>query len=82
MPTLYVEGVPDDLYESLRAQAHSNRRSISAETISLLEQMVITPGELDRRAAFHRHIRQIRKRARPSSPGPSAEQILRKDRSR
>ncbi|HYM12942.1 MAG TPA: hypothetical protein VEU62_19540 [Bryobacterales bacterium] len=83
MATLYVESVPDDLYEALRAQAHSNRRSISAETISLLEQMIPTRRELERRAAFYRRVRQIRKRApRRTAPSPSAEQLQREDRRR
>ena len=31
MATLYVENVPDEVFEALRAQAKSNRRSIAAE---------------------------------------------------
>ena len=49
MATLYVENVPEELYESLRQRAHSNRRSISAETILLLERMLPTAAELRRR---------------------------------
>jgi plasmid stability protein len=33
MATLYVENVPDDLYEALRNRARSQRRSIAAEVI-------------------------------------------------
>ena len=82
MATLYVEGVPDDLYEALRGQARSNRRSISAETILLLEQMVPTRGERERRAAIYRRILRIRRQAKPASPGPSTEELLREDRRR
>ena len=37
MATLYVENVPDDLYEALRQRARSHRKSIAAEVVSLLE---------------------------------------------
>ena len=49
MPTLYVENVPKDRYEALRARARKNRSSIASEVIELLEQFVPTPGELRRR---------------------------------
>jgi len=37
MPTLYVENVPKDLYEALRARARKNRNSIAAEVIEMLK---------------------------------------------
>ncbi len=49
MPTLYVENVPDDVYEALRERARGNRNSISAEVLSLLKQNVPTENELARR---------------------------------
>ena len=36
MATLYVENIPDDLYEALRSQAKARRRSIAAEVLALL----------------------------------------------
>jgi len=82
MPTLYVENVPAGIYASLRARARSNRRSISAETLSLLERVLPTASELRKRAAFYQRIQRIRRSAKRSSPGPSAEELLREDRSR
>ena len=82
MPTLYVENVPTELYESLRARARSNRRSISAETLSLLEQSVPTATEIRRRAAFYRRIQRLRPRKTWNPRGPSAEELLREDRER
>jgi len=82
MATLYVEGFPDDLYQALREGARAHRRSISAETISLLEQLVPTEAELKRRASFYRRVMRLRKRTRHAAPGPSAEQLLREDRRR
>ena len=82
MATLYVENVPDDLYESLRKRARSNRRSISAETIFLLERALPTPAELRRRGAFYRRIQRIATRRGAVRPGPSTEELLREDRER
>jgi len=42
MPTLYVENVPRDLYDALRKRAKSQRRSIAAEVLSLLEDSIPT----------------------------------------
>ena len=39
MATLYVKNLPDEIYDALRRQAKANRRSIAAETISLLENI-------------------------------------------
>ena len=82
MPTLYVENVPDDLYAALRARARSHRRSISAETLSLLEQSLPTGNERRRRAAFYQKIQRLRSRKTALSPGPAAEDLLREDRER
>ena len=82
MPTLYVENVPDDVYEALRAQAKSNRRSIAADTISLLENTLPTRSELRRRLAFYRQVQRIRSRQVKGPAGPSAEDLLSEDRNR
>jgi antitoxin FitA len=82
MATLYVENVPEELYESLRTRARSNRRSISAETLSLLEQALPTASEVRRRAAFYQRIQKLRSRTTIGRPGPSAEELLREDRER
>lgn len=82
MPTLYVENVPEEIYEGLRARARSNHRSISAETISILEQTVPSRTELRRRTAFYRKIEQIRGRSRRAAAGLSTEELLRGDRNR
>jgi plasmid stability protein len=79
MPTLYVENVPPDLYSSLRARAKANRRSISAETLSLLEQVLPGAGELKRRAAFYERIKRLRSRSKALGAGPSSEDLLRED---
>ena len=83
MPTLYVENIPEELYEALRERARTHRKSISAEVIELLEENVPTAAELARRRQFVKLAAKIRGR-RPLAPGPfpSAEEMLREDRNR
>jgi Antitoxin FitA-like, ribbon-helix-helix len=83
MPTLYVEGVPADLYEALRGQARQHRKSIASEVLSLLEANVPTPRELKSRRDFLRRAERLRSRkARAAGPFPSTEEMQREDRSR
>ena len=82
MATLYVERVPEELYKALRQRARRSRRSIAAETLTILEQMIPTGKELERRRAFYDRLQRIRRRASPAGPGPSIEQLLREDRER
>ena len=62
MPALYVEKIPDDLYQALRKRARENRKSIAAEVISLLERNVPTAKELQRRREFYRRMAELRAR--------------------
>ena len=83
MPTLYVENVPDELYDALRKRARRSRRSMAAEVIELLEQNVPTEGELKARRAFIRRLDRLASQPSPSpGPFPSTEEMLREDRSR
>lgn len=82
MPTLYVENVPADLYEALRKRARSQRRSIAAEVISLLEENVPTEKELESRRAFFRKLQRLRSKVRPDRRFPSTEEMVREDRNR
>ena len=83
MPTLYVENVPDGIYDALRARAQARRKSISAEVLELLEQNIPTAAELSRRKELLNLARQIWSRRSPSSgPFPTAEEMQREDRQR
>jgi plasmid stability protein len=83
MATLYVENVPDNLYAALRDRARRNRKSITAEVLSLLEENVPTAAELKRRKQFLARVRRLRSRPlRSSEPFPSTEQMQREDRAR
>jgi plasmid stability protein len=83
MPALYVENVPQDLYQALRKRALENRKSIAAEVISLLEHNVPTAKELRGRREFYRRMAELRAH-QPESPGPfpTAEEMIREDRDR
>jgi len=83
MATLYVENVPDELYDALRARAKLHRRSITAEVLALLEDNLPTEKELRRRADLLRKLDRLSaslKRVRGEFP--SVEEMIREDRSR
>src|SRR3954469_25664100 len=69
MATLYVENVPEDLYEALRARARKNRKSMAAEVVTLLEQTIPTAKELNRRARLLQQVLRLAPR-RPPGSGP------------
>lgn len=83
MATLYVENVPDDLYDALKKRAKENRNSITAEVLTLLRENVPTEQELKRRRKLFEDLKRLRS-ATPLTPGPfrSAEEMLREDRER
>jgi len=83
MPTLYVENVPKELYEALRARAREHRKSIAAEVLSLLEEKIPTARELAARKHLFELARKIRSQRSPGrGPFPTGEEILREDRRR
>jgi len=83
MPTLYVENVPKELYEALRAQAQEKRTSIAAEVIALLQSTLPTAAELKRRRQFYQRLAEFRSyKPSGSGPFPSAEEMIREDRER
>jgi plasmid stability protein len=83
MPTLYVENVPEELYNALRQRARRHRTSISAEVLALLNDNVVTASERRARQQFLRASQRLR--SEPTvSPGEfaTAEQLQREDRAR
>lgn len=83
MPTLYVENVPEELYEALRSRAREHKKSISAEVLALLEENIPTASELARRQDLLKLATRMRSReARRSSGFESTEETLRRDRLR
>jgi plasmid stability protein len=83
MATLYVENVPDQLYEALRKRAKQNRKSIAGEVISLLEENVPTSQELKRRRQLFQGVLKLRA-GKPvtGGPSPTTEEMQREDRER
>jgi plasmid stability protein len=83
MATLYVENIPDDLYEALRNRAKSRRRSIAAEVLALLEENVPTQRQLQAREELFQRILRMREEVPQSKgPFPTAEEMIREDRER
>ncbi|HEY4932646.1 MAG TPA: hypothetical protein VII23_13850 [Terriglobales bacterium] len=83
MATLYVENVPDELYEAIRAKAKEKRKSIAAEILTLLEQNFPTARELKSRREFLRRVRLLQSASAPGAgPFPSTEEMQREDRLR
>ena len=83
MATLYVQNVPDELYEALRRQAQQHRKSIAAEVVSFLELNVPAPEELKLRRDFLRQGRQLQlRKGSAAGPFPSSEEMQPEDRSR
>jgi len=83
MPTLYVENVPKDLYEALRARARKKRTSIAAEVIELLKDYVPTAAELKRRRELYDALAMLRsQKPLGEGPFPSTEEMIREDRER
>jgi len=82
MPTLYVENVPKELYEALRKRAKRQRRSISAEVLSLLEENIPTERELRAREEAYRRIKEFRFAKIGSGNLPDSTDMIREDRER
>jgi len=83
MATLYVENVPEDLYEALRERARQQRKSIAAEVLSLLAENVVTATERKARQQFLRQVQRLRsQRTRSSTAFPASEELQREDRGR
>jgi plasmid stability protein len=83
MATLYVENVPEDLYEALRDRARQHRKSITAEVLSLLAENVVTAAERKARQQFLRQAQRLRsRRPRTTAAFPASEELQREDRVR
>ena len=83
MATLYVENVPDDLYQALREHAKRNHKSIAGEVISLLKERIPTTAELATRQELFDYVMRLKQSAAPAAgPFPSTEKMIREDRER
>ena len=88
MATLYVRNLPDDLYAKLQELAASQHRSINAQVITLLEQVLTTQAqetEEQKRQNVPKLLEESRNRRRVN-PGdfglPDSTELIREDRDR
>lgn len=81
MPTLYVRDVPAELYERLRREAASARRSLSAETIELLRRGLSSRSGVSLQQLIQGADRIRAEHAAPAD-SPSAAELIREDRDR
>jgi plasmid stability protein len=83
MATLYVENVPDEVYEALRKRARDEQRSMAAEVIRLLEANLPTEKELQRRREAFKKIDRLKfTKSENAEPLPSSLEMIREDRDR
>jgi plasmid stability protein len=82
MATLYVENVPDDLYEALRERAREHRKSITAEVLDLLADNLVTAAERKARQQFLKQAQRLRSHRPPAAAFSSSEELQREDRRR
>jgi plasmid stability protein len=81
MPTLYVRDVPSELYERLRREAASARRSLSAETIELLRRSLSRGSGISLEQLLQNADRIRGEHALPAG-SPTAAELIREDRDR
>jgi plasmid stability protein len=81
MPTLYVRDVPSALYERLRQEAASARRSLSAETIELLRRSLSPRSGVSLEQLLQDADRIRAEFALPAGT-PTAAELIREDRDR
>lgn len=80
MTILHVRNVPEQLYERIKVRAETQRRSLSAEVIALLES-AIEEAEHDP-AVTLQTIRERREHYPVSPDAPDSTLLLREDRER
>jgi antitoxin FitA len=81
MATLYVRDVPPELYERLRREAASARRSISAETVELLRRGLSSRSGVSLEQLLQ-GADQIRAKHALAAGSPSSAELIREDRDR
>jgi plasmid stability protein len=82
MATLHVRQVPDELYDELRAMAAQERRSLSAQVVSLLDRAVAHAAQ---RGGWEDVLGRLEARQAGMClpPGaPLAQDLVREDRER
>ncbi|NJL61761.1 MAG: hypothetical protein HC903_07950 [Methylacidiphilales bacterium] len=88
MATLYVRNIPDDLYEKLQDLAKRENRSVNAQVITLLQDILPLETEI-KKGEKNKTVKDIliesrnRRRLNPSDFGlPDSTELIREDRNR
>jgi antitoxin FitA len=82
MATLHVRNVPEEMMEKLKDRAARERRSVSAEILSLVEDALESDERRRRNQMLLDNIRENRRQMVPAGPGEDAVSLVREDRSR
>jgi plasmid stability protein len=85
MAILHVRNMPDDLYRQLQQRAETERRSLSAEVVILLQQAMTRPRAYDPATyadLFHQIVREREVSAAAHGPFPDSVTDIRADRER
>jgi plasmid stability protein len=80
MPVLHVRNVPQELYTRLQRRAEAQRRSLSAEVITLLDWALEETGRTPETTLAS--IRRRRFFAPADAGAPDSTHLLREDRAR
>jgi plasmid stability protein len=75
--TLYVRDLPERLYERLRSRARRNGRSVNAEVIHLLEDVMERERDAER---ITRELAALAREINLPPDAPKPEDIIRQDR--
>lgn len=83
MTILHVRGVPENLHRKLKKRAKASKRSLSAEVIVLLNEVLEQEARAEQIREVIARIDRIRATTRPPGKGePTSVEMLREDRSR
>ena len=82
MPILHVRNVPEDLYDRIRKRARANHRSITAETIALLQAGLSASPTQEESDDWFERAREFRERMRARGISFDATAAIREDRDR
>lgn len=74
MATLHVRNVPEEVYESLRARAQRNGRSINAEALAILEAIAVRDRS---ETPITDRLREIARQINLPPDAPRPEDIIR-----
>lgn len=81
MAELHVRNLPDDLHAALRARARAEGRSMSSQSVVLLEQALrATDDPRSARDDAIARLRRIQSRSVLAEGAPTAQALVREDR--